>query len=55
MLEKMYSIKQLMAMYDCSESTIKAWYKRGLVKTKIGKLARVTEKDLEEFIASGKA
>jgi len=50
MLDKMYSVKQLMTMYDCSESTIKTWFSRGLVKTKIDRLARVKECDLIAFM-----
>jgi hypothetical protein len=55
MLDKMYSSKQLQAMYDLSEGKVKQWFKDGLPKTYLGRLVRVTEKDLEEFIKSGKA
>ena len=53
--DKLYSVNQLMEKFDCSRSLVNKWFERGLVKTKIGKLTRVKEKDLEEFISSGKA
>ena len=54
-MDKLYSVNQLMEKYDCSRSLINRWFERGLVKTKIGKLARVKEEDLEKFIEDGKA
>lgn len=55
MIEKMYSIKQIKALYSISDTKVKQWFKDGLVKTKLGRLTRVKESDLEEFIESGKA
>lgn len=55
MSEEIYSVNQLMKKFDCSRSLVNTWFKRGLVKTKIGKLTRVKESDLIAFIEGGKA
>ena len=44
--------KEVAEYYHVSVCTVDNWVKRGLVKTKIGKLARYKKEDLEKFVES---
>jgi len=47
--------KELAEFYSVSTTTVDNWVKRGLVKTKIGKLTRFKKEDIEKYMEENKA
>lgn len=49
--EKMYSVKSLSALIDCSEQTLRAWIQdRTIGYVKIGGLVRIPQAELEKLM-----
>lgn len=46
------TVKEISQEYKVCHATVLNWIKKGLPATKIGKVVRIEQKDLEEFIAA---
>lgn len=46
------TVREVAEKYRTTRSTVINWTKKGLPATRIGKLIRIEEKDLERFIAA---
>ena len=45
-----YTIDEVMKIMKVSKQTVYNWFDKGLIRTKIGKNARIKEEDLKAFI-----
>jgi excisionase family DNA binding protein len=46
------TVREIAERYRTSHATVISWTKKGLPATKIGKLIRIEEEDLQKFIAA---
>ena len=49
-MKDILTIKDVMSEYSVGIATVYNWFKRGLVKTKIGRMTRIKRSDLEKFM-----
>ena len=49
-MENIYTIKEVATMYKVVPKTVYEWVKKGLVITKIGRISRIKQSDLEKFM-----
>ena len=54
-MKELLTVKDVMSEYSIGIATVYNWFKRGLVKTKIGRMTRIKRSDLDAFIEGGKA
>lgn len=46
------TVREIAERYRTSHATVISWTKKGLKATKIGKLIRIKEEDLQDFISA---
>jgi excisionase family DNA binding protein len=51
-METLYTVKEVAFQCKVNVKTVYEWFKRGLVKTKIGRITRIKKEDLQKFVES---